>query len=242
MTADTVPGMSLPAWSWPHAGRTALRDLLPALLALAPLALVVGVTVGRSGVGALIGIAGAPAIYAASAQLSALTLLGAGAGLGTILASVAVINARLVMYAAVLEPRFRSQPGWFRWLGPHFLVDPAFVLVTAREDLADGVRFRRYWLSLGGLLATAWTALVALGVALGPALSRFGPALAFAPAACFLAMLVPRITRRPDLAAALVSGAATAALTLTHLLPPGAPILIGAGAGVLAAVATRRPS
>ena len=242
MSIDTVPGATATLWSWGRAGRAALRDLLPAVVALAPLGLVVGLTVARTPVTPLLGIAGAPAIFAGTAQLSALTLLGTGAGLGTILVSVAVINTRLVMYAAVLEPKFRDQPGWFRWLGPHFLVDPTFVLVTARDDLEEPVRFRRYWLSLGVLLALAWAGLVALGVVVGPSLSGAAPALAFAPAAVFLAMLVPRVTDRPGLAAALVSGVVTAALTVPKVLPPGVPVLVGGGAGVAAALLAGRRS
>ena len=114
------------------------------------------------------------------------TLLASGAGVGTVVASVAVVNARLVLYAAVLEPRFRAQPGWFRWLAPHWIIEPTFALTTARDDLHDPTRFRRYWMALGALLAGAWTGLVALGVVVGPVLAEAAPVLAFAPAAVFL--------------------------------------------------------
>ena len=60
--------------------------------------------------GALVGVGGGLAIFAGTAQLSALSLLDSGAGPLAVLLSVAVINARLVMYAAALEPRFRNQP------------------------------------------------------------------------------------------------------------------------------------
>jgi predicted branched-subunit amino acid permease len=223
-------------WPWSRAGRTALADLVPAVVALAPLGLVVGVTVGQTRVGTLLGIATAPAVFAGTAQLSLLTLLRSGAGVVAVVTAVAVINSRMVMYAAALEPRFRGQPGWFRWLGAHFVVDPTFALVTARDDLDDPVRFRRYWLALGGLLTVAWTALVALGVVFGPALRGAGPVLAFAPAAVFLAMLIPRLTDRRSLLAAIVAGVVTGALSLVGALPAGAPVLLGGAAGVLAAV------
>jgi predicted branched-subunit amino acid permease len=222
--------------SWSRAGRAALADMGPAVVALAPLGLVVGLTIVQTGIGPLLGIGGAPAIYAGTAQLSALTLLASGAGVGTVIASVAVINARLVMYAAVLEPHFRGQPGWFRWLAPHWIVEPTFVLVTARDDLQDGTRFRRYWMTLGGAMALAWAGLVALGVVAGPVLAGVAPVLAFAPAAVFLSMLVPRVTDRPGLVAAGTAAVATGALTLSGALPAGTPVLIGAAAGVAAAL------
>jgi predicted branched-subunit amino acid permease len=226
------------SWSWRQAARVAGKDLVPALVALAPLGLVVGVTVQQTGIGALLGVASAPAIYAGTAQLSALTLLHAGAGVVAVVGSVAVINARLVLYAAVLEPRFRGQPGWFRWLAPQFVVDPSFALVTARGDLDGPVTFRRYWLALGGLLTVAWTGLVALGVVVGPALSGAGRVLAFAPVAVFLSMVAPRLTDRPARVAAGVAGAVTGALALLGGLPAGVPVLVGAAAGVLAAMFT----
>jgi predicted branched-subunit amino acid permease len=232
-----------PAWSWPEAARVAGKDLVPAVVALAPLGLVVGVTVQQTRLGALLGVASAPAIFAGTAQLSALTLLHSGAGVVAVVGSVAVINARMLVYAAALEPRFRGQPQWFRWFAPHFVVDPTFALATARDDLAGPVTFRRYWLAMGCMLTVAWSGLVGLGVAAGPAFSGAGHVLAFAPVAVFLAMLAPRLTARPALVAAGVAGVVTGSLAFGGGLPTGAPVLIGAAAGVAAAVlACRRPS
>jgi predicted branched-subunit amino acid permease len=212
-----------------------MKDMVPVLGALAPLGLIVGLTIVQTGIAPLLGIGAAPAIYAGTAQLSALTLLASGAGVGTVIASVAVINARLVMYAAVLEPHFRGQPRWFRWLAPHWIVEQTFALVTARDDLQDATRFRRYWLVLGSSMALAWAGLVALGVVAGPALAGATPVLAFAPAAVFLSMLAPRLTDRPALVAAGTAAVVTGALTVSGALPAGTPVLIGGTAGVLAA-------
>jgi predicted branched-subunit amino acid permease len=213
------------------------------VVALAPLGLVVGLTVQQTRVGALLGVASAPAIFAGTAQLSALTLLHSGAGVVAVVASVAVINARMILYAAVLEPRFRGQPRWFRWLAPHFVVDPTFALVTARDDLTGPGTFRRYWLALGGLMTVAWSGLVALGVVVGPTLSGAGRVLAFAPVAVFLAMVAPRLTDRPARLASGVAGVVTGSLALGGALPAGVPVLVGAAAGVLAATFTQgRPS
>jgi predicted branched-subunit amino acid permease len=227
-------------WSWPTASAASGRDVVPALIALAPLGLVVGVTVQQTSISTLLGVASAPAIFAGTAQLSLLALLHSGAGAAAVVLSVAVINARMVLYAAVLEPRFQGQPRWFRWLGPHFVVDPTFALVTARDDLTDPVTFRRYWLAMSGMLAVAWTGLVGLGVGIGPALAGGGGVLAFAPVAVFLGMVAPRLTDRPALTAAGVAGLVTAGLAYSGSLPPGSPVLVGAMVGVVAATLTVR--
>jgi branched chain amino acid efflux pump len=224
------------AWSWAAAIRAALGDLVPALIALAPLGVVVGVTVRQSAVSTLVGVGGAPTVFAGTAQLSILTLLQSGAGVLTIIASATLINARILLYAAVLEPHFRDQPGWFRWLGPQFLVDPTFALVTARQDLDSPSRFRRYWVSMGAVFVLAWTGLVAAGSVVGPDLAGIGPVLAFAPVALFLTLLVPRLKNRAGLVAAAAAGVVTGVASVTGALPAGIPVLLGAVAGVLAAL------
>ncbi|WP_409330573.1 AzlC family ABC transporter permease [Trujillonella humicola] len=232
-----------PAWPWPAALRSALADLGPSLVAVAPLGLVVGGAVGQTGIGAPLGLGGGAAIFAGTAQLSTLTLLHAGAGVLAVVGSVLVVNARLLLYAAALEPHFRAQPRWFRLLGPHLLVDQTFALATARGDLADPARFRRYWLATGSLLGAARLGLIGVGIAVGPALATAGAALAFAPAALFLTMLVPRLTAPPAVVGAGTAGVVTAVLAHSGALPAGLPVLAGAVAGVLAAAsAERRPS
>jgi predicted branched-subunit amino acid permease len=215
------------------AARTALTDLAPTLLTLAPIGLVVGLAIGRSRIGLGPGLLSGLGIFAGAAHLSALDLLVAGAG--TVVASVALINARLVLYAATLEPHFRAQPRWFRWLAPQFIVEFTFALATARDDLADPTTFRRYWLSLGAQLAVAWSALLSLGATVGPALTGLAAVLAGAPAVLFVGMLVPRLSTRPAVAGALTSFVVTGVLALTAHLPAGAPVLLGAAAGVAAA-------
>ena len=229
-------------WPWRTAVRTALTDLAPTLVPLTPIGLVVGLAIGRSGTGTAFGVTSGLGIFAGSAQLSALNLLAAGSAVGTVLASVALINSRLVLYAAILEPHFRGQPAWFRWLAPQFVVEFTFALTTARGDLTAPATFRRYWLSLGMLMGAAWAALLALGATVGPALTGLADVLAVAPAALFVAMLVPRLTSRTSIVGAVTAFAVTAALSVVGGLPAGAPVLIGAVSGVLGAVWMRSRS
>jgi predicted branched-subunit amino acid permease len=229
-------------WRWPVAARAALSDLAPLLVSLTPIGLVVGLAVGRSGVGTGLGVTSGLGIYAGSAQLSALDLLTGGAAAGTVVISVALINARLVLYAATLEPHFRGQPGWFRWLAPQFVVEFTFALATGRDDLADPATFRRYWLSLGALLSAAWGGLLAVGATVGPSLTGLSAVLAVAPAAFFAALLVPRLSDRPAAAGAVTAFVVTGTLSLAGGLPAGIPLLAGAAAGVGAAAALRRAS
>jgi predicted branched-subunit amino acid permease len=216
----------------------AVRDLAPVVLGLAPFAMLIGVTAVRSGVGGGTAVLSSALLYGGSGQLTAITLLGGGAGAGAVLAAVTLVNARFLLYAAALEPHFRDQPRWFRWAAAHFVVDPTYAMVSRRGDLSDPDRFRRYWLTAGGLLAIAWVGLTVLGVVLAPVLP-VSSALDVAAPAMFLAMLVPQLragARSGRVAAAVA--AATAALASS--LPSGLGLLCGIAAGVLAATLTER--
>lgn len=218
--------------------RAALRDVWPLMLGLAPFGVLIGVTSVRSGIGGGFGILTAAAWFGGSAQLSAIALLTAGTTPVAVLAAVSVVNARFLLYGAALEPRFRDQPRWFRWLAPHFLTDPTYALAVRHPELT-GTGFRRYWLAAGAGLGVGWVAATALGVVLAPLLPA-GSALDIAAPAMFLAMLVPLLTALPGVVAAVVAAVAAAAAAP---LPNGLGMLCGTATGLLAGtLADRRTS
>jgi predicted branched-subunit amino acid permease len=220
--------------------RDALRDVLPVAVSLVPFAAVIGVTISQASLVPIwVGMLAGPLIYGGSAQLAALTLADTGTGLLTVLGTVLVINARLVMYGAAIEPRFRGQPAWFRWSAPHFLVDQTYTLANERPELS-GPAFRRYWGTVGLVLGGVWVGTMYLAVALGPAVPADSP-LTFAATAVFVALLVPRLRQRAAHRPAAI--AAVVALVASPL-PHGLGLLVGALAGVLPSIllAGRDPS
>ena len=209
--------------------RDALRDILPITVSVVPFALVIGVTIARAtaladGIGLWSGFA----YYSGSAQLASVTLVAAGGGIPLVVGTTAIINARLLMYGAALQPRFADQPRWFRWLAPHFLVDQTYAISAARPELDDPDRFRRYWLTAGAVLGTGWMVAMTTGVLAGPVLPPLS-ALDFAVPAVFVGLLVPRLheapARRPAAMAAI-------AAVLASPLPHGLGLLVGALAGL----------
>ncbi|GAA4802282.1 hypothetical protein GCM10023200_44290 [Actinomycetospora chlora] len=217
--------------------RAALRDLGPVALGLAPFAVLIGVTGVRAGLGGGAGVLSSALLLGGSAQITALTMLAGGAPPLAILAAVVLVNARFLLYAAALEPWFRGQPAWFRWLGPQFVVDPTYALAARRDDL-DAAGRRRYWLTAGTGLLAAWVGLTAAGAALAPVLPATA-ALDVAAPAMFLAVLVPLLHARPARA-----GASAAAVTavVASPLPDGFGLLCGIAAGVVAATLADRSS
>jgi predicted branched-subunit amino acid permease len=217
--------------------RDAVRDIGPMLLSVLPFAAIIGVTIGQARtVPVWAGLLAAPVLYAGSAQLAAITLLESGAALTTVVLSAAIINARLGLYGMLVEPRFRGQPTWFRWLAPHFLVDQTYVIVVARDDLHDPARFRRYWLTAGLILGAGWTIGMGAAIHLGPVVSADSP-LSFTATAVFVGLLVPQLRTRVARRPAAIAGAVT---LIAAPLPNGLGLLVGIAAGVAPALLRSR--
>jgi predicted branched-subunit amino acid permease len=198
--------------------------------------LVLGITIHTLGRDAAAGLIGAAGVYGGSAQLTAVTLLSQDSTLVLAVLSGVVVNLRLLLYSAALGGRFVGQPGLFRWLAPHLLIDQTFLLAQSRPDLT-GRMFRRYWLWLGALVLVVWCSSVAAGELLAPVLPSM-PHLTLVCTAMFLGLLLPRLGTRPAVTAAL-TGFGTAALMSS--LVPELGIVAGAVCGVAAAM-TRRQS
>jgi predicted branched-subunit amino acid permease len=234
---SSTPAAPVPfaAATGPSPTRLARTDLLAMASSMIPFGIALGVTVSSLRVGDGASVAGGVLMYAGAAQLSATTMLSHGAAFVAVVLSAVIVNSRLLLYGAALEPAFRGQPWWFRWLGIHFIIDGSFVAAMGRPALmADRAGFRRYWLHFGLLLLGIWTSSVAVGVLLGPALPSL-PHIGLIGLALFVSMLMPRLTSRPAVAAAAV-----AALVgpLTILLVPSLGIIAGACAGVAAGTFT----
>jgi predicted branched-subunit amino acid permease len=213
----------------------ALRDTATVTLGMVAFGVTLGVTISVLGFGTLPGLVGAVAVYGGSAQLTAVTLVHQGAAFLVVMLSAAVVNSRLLLYSASLSPRFRSQPAWFRWLAPHFVIDQTYLLSNARPDL-DPQTFRRYWGWLGSFVLVVWSSSIAVGMIAGPVLPAM-PHLGFVGTAMFLGMLAPRLTSRPAVAAAVAGGLVAAAV---GLLRPELGIVGGAVAGVVAGRTAQR--
>ena len=216
--------------------RTAVADIAPVMLGVLPLGMSVGIAARGAAVAPATGVGTALLMFGGAANLAALSLVGAGAGAAAVLAAVFVVNARLALYGAGMEPRFRAQPAWFRWLAPHLIVDQTYALAAGRPELGDGARFRRWWLTLGAVLAAGWCAAVAAGIALGQSLPA-GSALDVAAPACLVALLVPRLADRPGVTAAAVSAAVAVA---GAALPQSIGLLTAVVAGIVAGTVAER--
>ncbi len=206
----------------------ALRAAVPLFIPAIPFGLVLGVAITDSAMPTAVAWSTNLAVFAGAAQLATVSLAATATWL-TLVATAAVINLRHVMYSAALSPRFNDQPRWFRWVGPFFLIDQLFALVSSRTDMASP-QWRRFYLSAGIFYFVSWTTVVTLGLVVGSSIPTEWR-LDVAPAIMFAGLVVLGLTNRPGIVAAAV-GAVVCLLSLD--VPNNGGILVGAISGVVA--------
>jgi predicted branched-subunit amino acid permease len=216
----------------------ALSDGIPLLLGAIPFALLFGFTINAAVPIVQKGVAWSSnvIVFAGAAQIAMTDLLGAGGTVGLAIIVGLVINARHLMYSAALARRFVDQPRWFKLVGPMWLIDQVFALVSTRTAGLDARDFRRYWLALSALFYVLWSVFVTVGVLLGPIIPEEWP-VEFALPAMFISLVVPSIQTRPALVAALVGGLVGAAASG---LPLGLGLLTGGVVGIVAGTVIER--
>ena len=209
----------------------AVRDAMPVLLAYAPFGLALGATLAAMHVPPLVAWSSSPLLFGGAAQLLAVQLLDAGAGVVLVVLGALVVNARMLLYSAALAPHTAAWPAQRRWLGAYLLADPVYALAITRftgPDAGSPRERSRYYLTVGVVFWIAWMGLTGAGVLLGgvlPASLR----LDLAAPLTFLLLLLPMLTSRPAYAAAATGG--TVAVAASGL-PLGLGLLAGAAAGI----------
>lgn len=204
-------------------------EVLPIVAGIIPFGLVAGAAAVDAGLGIEGGLALSVILFAGASQLATIDLLARDAPLLVILLTVGVINLRMAMYSASLAPRLAQTPLLHRLAVAYFLVDQAYALTIMRTDRHPSRPHRvAYYMGVAVPLWVNWQLMTALGAVLGSAIPSWLPLEATIPLV-FLAILVPAVTDRATLAAAVVSGAVA---TLTAGLPNNAGLLVGAFSGI----------
>jgi predicted branched-subunit amino acid permease len=208
-----------------------VRAVAPIMLGIVPFGLIAGAAAVAAGLTLLDAVGLSVVVFAGASQLAAIGLLGDGAPLAIVVATVLVINLRLVMYSASLAPELLEEPRRWKLLEAYLLTDQAYALAVTRfaEGLPAADR-RWYYLGAASPLWAVWQVCTVVGAVVGARVPGWLP-LEFAVPLTFLALLVPAIEDRTTGLAALVGGGVA---TLGVGLPLNAGLLLGAVLGILA--------
>lgn len=221
------------------AARSGLRAALPLALAAIPFGLVYGVAVVDSSISPGVGLAASWLILAGASQISLVGLIDSGAAWPVAVGTVLVINARHALYSAALAPAFAQFPKRWRFTLPYLLTDQAATLsIIKYDEMRDPVQRRCFFTAAAGLIASLWWVGSVAGVVLGASIPEQVD-VGFAVPAMFLALLVPSLTNRPAVVAAVVGATVT---VVAATLPSGLNVTLGALAGIAAGAMTLRSS
>jgi branched chain amino acid efflux pump len=207
------------------------RAVLPYAVSLVPFGLVVGAAADRSPVDDLLGWSTAWLVYGGSAQIALTRMLDAGAAPAAVVVTVALVNLRLLAYAAVLAPVWRTADRRWTALACYLVLDPVYVVVTdprlspgGPAHGADVGWHRRFHLGAGALTWVAWVAACGAGTLLGPAVGTLLPVGTVVD--LMLGAMVAMLVRDRGTAAAAAAGLAIGLPAAA--LPAGAgPVLAG---------------
>ena len=207
--------------------RRGLRLGAPLFPAAAALGASFGVLARTARLDALAAVVMSATTFAGSAQVAAVSVLGAGGGAVAAIVAALLLNVRYAPIGITVAHAFRGS--LFRRLAEsQLVVDESWALSGGGSERFD----RRVLLGVGCTLYVAWVGGTAVGALAGQAIgdpSKLGLDGAFA--ALFTALLAAQLRGRSPIAVA-AAGAAIAAL-LIPFTPPGVPIIAATAAVLL---------
>jgi predicted branched-subunit amino acid permease len=183
------------------------RAVAPVLVGTIPFGFVAGVAAISAGMTPLQGIALSVLSFSGIAQLIAAQLIAVDSPVIVTVGAAAVVSLRFLMYSAAMSPHLAHLDRRWRTLLSYLMTDQNFAL-AARRYAEPGDRSHVHWYFLGGAMTlyVTWQLAVVIGVVAGAQVPASW-SLDFAVVLSFIALLVPAVRTRADLAAAIVAAA-----------------------------------
>ncbi len=207
-----------------------IKSELPIALGVIPFGLIYGVIALAAGLTPAQAQAMSAIVFAGSAQFIGAELMGAGAPLPVLWLTTFVVNVRHVLYSAQLGPDLQHLSRGWRFLLAYLLTDEAYATTAVHYANKEIALTHKHWFYLGAglMLWLTWQTSTAVGVFLGAEIpASWG--LDFALALTFIGIVVPLLTTRPMLAAAVVAGVTA---VLAHGLPYNLGLVLAGLAGI----------
>ncbi|MCW3014152.1 MAG: branched-chain amino acid permease [Solirubrobacterales bacterium] len=212
-----------PAASW----RAGLRAGMPFAIASCLLAVSFGVLARQAGFSAVAAIVMSAVVFAGSAQFAAVSILGAGGGIGAAVSAAALMNSRFLPMGIALGPSLPGGPVR-RALQGQAVVDASWAMANRGHGRYDR------WFLFGSTAVqyVGWLGGTIVG-ALGGSLLGDPDALGLDAVypAFFLALLFSELRDRRSRGVA--AAGALIALALVPITPAGVPVLAASAAAII---------
>lgn len=215
-----------------------LRETAPLLLGILPFGMIAGTTAHTTGLDLPAAMGTSLIIFAGASQLAFLEMVSKQTPWFVVLVTPLIINTRFLIYSIAMAPHFRGMRLRKKAFLSYFLVDQAYLLSINHfrdHQLNPGERSWYYLGTASGLWVT-WQFGTLLGIILGGHAPQALP-LDFAVPLSFIALLVPALRLRADIAAAL---AAAVTVILARNLPFNLGFLVAIAVGIAAGLLASR--
>ena len=213
-----------------------VRAQLPLLLGVTPFGLAYGAYAVEAGLPTGLALAMSSIVFGGASQFVGTRQMVADVPAIVIVLTTLLVNARHALYSARLAPFLEHLPQRWRWLLAYLLTDEAYAVAVIRYSRPDSSP-HKHWFFFGTALAlwVAWQLSTAVGVFVGAAVPESW-ALDFALPLTFIAIVIPSLSDRPAVAAALVAAlVATIGFRWDYGANVLVPALLGLAAGLVAA-------
>ncbi len=225
----SVPTMSSTEAPSSAAFKSGARDQLPILVGMIPFGLIAGAAPVAAGMDPWLAVAMNLIIYAGASQLAAVSLMAQHVPVPIVIATVLVVNLRMVMYSAALAPYFAKFSTAKKWLYSHLIVDHGFALLTAKYKPDDPPELiEGYYRGVTFTMWGAWQCFAATGAFVGAAVPASW-SLDFTIPLVFMALALPALTTRAHWLTASVAGAMA---IFTFAIPFKLGLIVSALVGV----------
>ena len=183
-----------------------MRDELPILVGVVPFGMIYGILALGVGLDAAAAQSMSYIIFAGSAQMMTVQLVGLATPAAVLIITGFVINLRHMLYSASVAPYVHHLNAAWKGILAYLLTDEAYaVTITHYQDEGEITHKHWYFLGAGLALWTSWQLSTAAGIFLGAQVpASWG--LEFTLALTFIALVVPQLKDRPSLLAALTAG------------------------------------
>jgi 4-azaleucine resistance transporter AzlC len=191
------------------------------------LAVSFGILAGEAGFSALAAIIFSAIVFAGSAQFAAISIIGAGGGVGAAVAAATLMNSRFLPMSAAVGPSFSGGP-LRRAAKGQAVVDASWAL----SSRGDGTFNEHLLFGASALAYVSWVAGTAVGALWGDKLGDpdvLGLDAIFP--AFFFGLLLNEL-RSPRSRGVAALGTALA-LALVPIAPPGVPVLVASLAALV---------
>lgn len=202
---------------WRHEDcRQGMRDMARVMPGMMAWALVTGVAMAKSGLPLSIALMMSLLVFAASAQLSAVPLLLAGAPLWVVWLTALCVNLRFVIFSVQMRPHMMTLPLRWRLVAGYFTADVTYVLSVHRHGQSkpasdENLAPLAYFVGLVAVNWSGWNIASLLGIVFATWIpASWG--LGFAGTLALLGLMVTLAKDKRTMLAAGLAGTAAVAL------------------------------